>query len=99
MTRSDLIDRIATRCPFLTEDEAAQIVVLVFDTIAAQLIAGGRVELRRFGAFSTRTRSPRMSWNPHANEPLRVSRKRLIYFRPGKDLREHVDALRTRNIS
>jgi integration host factor subunit beta len=41
------------------------VVDVFFDEIAGRLADGGRVELRGFGAFSTRERDARKGRNPH----------------------------------
>jgi len=51
------------------------------------LIQDGRVELRGFGAFSTRARDARTGRNPRTGESVDVSAKRVPYFKPGKEMR------------
>ena len=92
MTRSDLIDRVTQRNPQLSADHAKRMVAAIVDAISAQLVAGGRVELRNFGAFSTRVRPARTGLNPRTGEAVEVSSIRLVYFRPGKGLRVRVNA-------
>lgn len=94
MTRSDLIDRVVQRNPQLSADDAKRMIAAIVDAISAQLVAGGRVELRNFGAFSTRVRSARTGLNPRTGEAVEVSPIRLVYFRPGKGLRGQVNAAR-----
>ena len=57
----------------------------------AQLQSGGRVELRGFGAFSTRGRDARKGRNPRTGEPVDVSAKSVPYFKPGKEMRERLN--------
>ena len=52
---------------------------------------GGRVELRGFGAFSTRDRDARKGRNPRTGEPVDVAAKRVPYFKPGKEMRERLN--------
>lgn len=92
MTRSDLIDRIAQRNSNLSADDAKWIVSAILEAISAHLVAGGRVELRNFGAFSTRVRAARTGLNPRTGEAVEVSPTRAVYFRPGKGLRARVGA-------
>ena len=42
-----------------------------------QLAQGGRVELRGFGAFSTRQRDARVGRNPRTGDPVSVNAKRV----------------------
>ena len=52
---------------------------------------GDRVELRGFGAFSTRQRDARTGRNPRTGEALDVDAKRVPYFKPGKEMRERLN--------
>jgi integration host factor subunit beta len=45
------------------------------------------VELRGFGAFSTRARDARVGRNPRTGETVEVDAKRVPYFKPGKEMR------------
>ena len=63
----------------------------MFDSITGQLAESGRVELRGFGAFSTRSRDARVGRNPRTGEPVEVSAKRVPYFKPGKEMRERLN--------
>ena len=52
-----------------------------------RLAAGGRVEIRGFGAFSTRARDARTGRNPRTGETVDVEAQRVPYFKPGKEMR------------
>ena len=56
-----------------------------------RLAEGGRVELRGFGAFSTRAREPRKGRNPRTGEAVDVPAKRVPYFKPGKEMRARLN--------
>ncbi len=66
MIRSELLQALAKDNPELRADEVEQVVDIFFDEIAARLAEGGRVELRGFGAFSTRQRDARTGRNPRS---------------------------------
>ncbi len=51
----------------------------------------GRVELRGFGAFSTRARDARTGRNPRTGELVEVDAKRVPYFKPGKEMRQRLN--------
>lgn len=91
MIRSELISLLADETPSLTTKDIERVVDLVFDTIAFKLASGGRVELRGFGAFSTRTRQARTGRNPRSGAPVAVAAKRAIHFKPGKEMRERLN--------
>ena len=56
MIRSELLQALAKESPGLRAEEIERVVDVFFDEIAQRLADGGRVELRGFGAFSTRER-------------------------------------------
>ena len=92
MTRSDLIQRMAMRNPTLNATNIPKILDTIFEAIADYLANDGRVELRGFGSFSTRVRTARPGMNPRTGERVAVEAKRLVYFRPGKQMHEAINA-------
>ena len=87
MIRSELLQKLAQDNPELRAQEIEQVVDIFFDEIAGRLAEGGRVELRGFGAFSTREREARTGRNPRTGEAVEVPAKRVPYFKPGKEMR------------
>lgn len=91
MIRSELIQRLSEQQPSLTPREIELIVTTFFDEITERLAAGGRVEIRGFGAFSTRARDARTGRNPRTGEAVDVEAKRVPYFKPGKEMRARLN--------
>ena len=91
MIRSELVQKLCQDFPDLTQREVESVVSAVFDSITDQLAQGGRVELRGFGAFSTRKRDARLGRNPRTGESVQVDAKRVPYFKPGKEMRERLN--------
>ena len=87
MIRSELLTELAKENPGLRAEEVEQIVEIFFEEIAERLTEGGRVELRGFGAFSTRERAARKGRKPRTGESVDVPAKSVPYFRPGKEMR------------
>jgi integration host factor subunit beta len=87
MIRSELVQLLADQNPDLTVRDIEAIVATFFDEISKRLATGGRVELRGFGAFSTRPRDARTGRNPRTGEMVDVDAKRVPYFKPGKEMR------------
>ena len=92
MIRSELLQALAKDNPGLRGEEIEKAVDVFFDEIAQRLARGGRVELRGFGAFSTRTRDARKGRNPRTGETVDVPGKRVPYFKPGKEMRARLNA-------
>ncbi|MGY8973414.1 MAG: integration host factor subunit beta [Sphingomonadales bacterium] len=91
MIRSELLAALAQDNPELRAEEVEQVVDVFFEEIAQRLSEGGRVELRGFGAFSTREREARKGRNPRTGETVDVPAKRVPYFKPGKDMRRRLN--------
>lgn len=87
MIRSELVETLATEHPDLALRDVERIVSCFFDEISAQLSKGGRVELRGFGAFSSRARTERVGRNPRTGDAVDIAAKRVPYFKPGKEMR------------
>ena len=91
MIRSELLASLARDNPSLKAEDVELVVDTFFDEIAARLADGGRVELRGFGAFSTREREGRKGRNPRTGEAVDVPGKRVPYFKPGKEMRARLN--------
>ena len=91
MIRSELLQALARENPGMRAEEIEKVVTAFFDEIAQRLARGGRVELRGFGAFSTREREGRRGRNPRTGETVEVPGKRVPYFKPGKEMRARLN--------
>lgn len=91
MIRSELVQKLCHDFPDLTQRDIELVVSALFDSITEQLASGGRVELRGFGAFSTRQRDARTGRNPRTGEQVAVDAKKVPYFKPGKEMRERLN--------
>jgi len=91
MIRSELVKKLEAENPEMTAEEVEKIVDLFFNQIIQRLAEGGRVEIRGFGAFSTRSRNPRKGRNPRTGDAVDVPAKRVPYFKPGKEIRERLN--------
>ena len=91
MIKSELIAKLAAENPHLTQKDVERVVGVILERMTDAMVEGGRVELRGFGAFSTRGRDARKGRNPRTGEPVDVSAKRVPYFKPGKEMRERLN--------
>jgi integration host factor subunit beta len=89
--RSELVQKLCDDHPDLTAKEIERVVSAFFESVIGQLQKGGRVELRGFGAFSTRERDARKGRNPRTGDTVDVDAKRVPYFKPGKEMRERLN--------
>ena len=92
MTKSELIEMLAARQPHLMQKDVELAVKLVLDKISLALARDDRVEIRGFGRFSLHHRPERVGRNPQTGEPVQIPPKRVPHFKPGKEMRERVNA-------
>jgi len=90
MIKSELIGKLAAENPHLTQRDIERVVGVIFECMIEALAAGGRVELRGFGAFSVRSRPARAGRNPRTGEPMQIKATSQPKFRPGKVLKDAV---------
>lgn len=91
MIKSELVQKLADKNPELHHKTVERVVTTVFNEIVEALARGQRVELRGFGAFSTRARVARTGRNPRTGEAVPVDAKHVPYFKCGKELRERLN--------
>ena len=92
MTRSELVAELAERFGHLTQKDTDFAVKTILDAMTEALAKGHRVEIRGFGSFSINRRPPRVGRNPRSGEQVIIPEKLVPHFKPGKALRESVDA-------
>ena len=92
MIKSELIAKLASENPHLTQRDVERVVSVILDSMTQALETGGRVELRGFGAFSVRARPARAGRNPRTGDTVSVKAKRVPFFKSGKELRERLNA-------
>lgn len=92
VNKSDLARAVAFRRRGFPAEMTARMTNRLFDAIAAQLRAGGRVEVRGFGSFFLSERAGRYSRDPRSGEVVEVAAKRVPRFRAGRRLARMVNA-------
>ena len=91
MTRSELIDLMASQQTQLSPKDVELAVKLMIDHMAETLAQGERIEIRGFGSFSLHYREPRRGRNPKTGDTVQLDGKHVPHFKPGKELRERVN--------
>ena len=87
MIKADLVDSVARKLN-ISKQEAETGVNLFFEVIKEALIQGEEIEIRGFGSFRFRQRAPRAGRNPRTGEMVKKKKKKVLYFKPSKLLRE-----------
>lgn len=96
MTKSDLIEvlfsSLARKQAQLAYKDIELAVKTMLEHMGQALSEGERIEIRGFGSFSLHYRSPRIGRNPKTGEAVTLPGKYVPHFKPGKELRERVNA-------
>lgn len=92
MIKSELIANLAAKMTHLPEKQVTDGVNHILELMSEALIKGKRIEIRGFGSFSLHYRPPRNAHNPKTGEKVVTAAKYSPHFKPGKELRERVDA-------
>lgn len=90
MNKSGLIETLSKK-ENLTEKKAIDVISLIFKGFTEELRKGGRIEIRGFGSFVVRNYTAYTGRNPKTGKNIRVSPKKLPFFKVGKELKARVD--------
>lgn len=96
MIKSELISKLCAKITHLPEKQVTQSVNHIIDMLSGALIDGQRIEIRGFGSFCLNYRPPRNAHNPKTGEKVVTQGKHSPHFKPGKALKERVDASKER---
>ncbi len=91
MTRSKLVEKLATTYRHMHRDDVTRIVAIIFEQISDALARGERVELRGFGAFTVRHRPARGARNPRNGDRVALGERHVPFFRAGKLLQNRLN--------
>jgi len=94
MIKSELIAKLSANMTHLPEKLVSDSVNHLLGLMSDALINDQRIEIRGFGSFSLHHRAPRNAHNPKTGEKVITTAKSTPHFKPGKELRERVDASR-----
>jgi integration host factor subunit beta len=90
MNKSQLIEALA-KDQNLAIKKAEEVVNTVFGNMEEALVKGERVEIRGLGSFKVKSYDGYNGRNPKTGEIIKVTPKRLPFFKVGKELKERVD--------
>jgi integration host factor subunit beta len=94
MVKSKLIALIAEKQQSLSFKDVELSVNHIISHMSGTLASGQRIEIRGFGSFSLHYRPPRRAHNPKTGERVFTQAKYTPHFKPGKDMRDRVNASR-----
>lgn len=88
-TRQDLTNAIYERVG-LSRAESSEMVELTLKLIADELVKGKSVKMSTFGTLSVIQKRERMGRNPKSGEPAKITARRILTFRPSRQLKRLV---------
>ncbi len=94
MVKSELVEELSKKFKELDKNDVELSVNCMLNQMSEALASGERIEVRGFGSFAIRVRPPRIGRNPKTGEPVNLPAKTVSHFKPGKELRDIVDAAR-----
>ena len=92
MKRAELVKRLSLKMD-ITRKEADLYFDAFLDSIMEKLNVDGRVVFNGFGSFKVKEYKARVMKNPITGELMQLPIRRKISFKPGKELRERVNAI------
>lgn len=93
--KSELVSSLSKKLLNIPEKVISKGVNQILIELSEVLAVGGRIEIRDFGSFSLHYRPPRNAHNPKTGAKVITEAKYSPHFKPGKELRERVNAART----
>ena len=87
MTKAEIIDCVYEQVGGFSKKESAEVVESVFDTMKETLARGDRVKISGFGNFVVREKKQRIGRNPQTGEPIPISARRVLTFKPSQVLK------------
>jgi len=75
----------------ISQRNSSDIVDAVFSVLNDSLVNGDSVKLVQFGTLTVRDKSPRKGRNPRTGDTMTISKRKMVSFRPSKQLRERLN--------
>jgi nucleoid DNA-binding protein len=88
MNKNDISKRVHEAHGGLSYVEAQKIVDLILETIKVRLTRGEKVLISGFGCFSVMRRKEKKGVNPQTGQPVIISGRNSIKFKPSKYLKQ-----------
>ena len=89
MTKAELVSAIAKEAG-LTKKQADAALKATVSALSSALKKGERVAVPGLGIFTVRTRAERKGRNPRTGAEIKIPARKVVVFKPAKDLRESV---------
>lgn len=91
MTKEDIIKAIWNQFPDITIAETRRIYEVTMNLIRDTLAKGETVEVRNFGKFTVKEKTPRIGRNPRNGEEAVIKERKVVVFKASKNLKNIAD--------
>lgn len=88
MTKADIVELISRELVDVPKKDITLVLDSFFERVKDSLATGAMMELRGFGTFGFKVRKARLARNPRTNERVSVPEHLVMFFKPGKELKE-----------
>jgi integration host factor subunit beta len=92
MNKPELIDKMTYKLGRLPRIEVEIAANAIFQLINESLERGERIEIRGFGSFSVKLKKPSMQRNPKSGVTFMGKARHYCHFKPGKLMKDNVNA-------
>ena len=86
IVKSKLLKQLSENYPNFLKKDLEKFTNIILNEIKRTLKRGDRVELRRFGVFSTNIQKASIRRNPKTGEKVNVPEKKTIHFKMAKEM-------------
>ena len=94
MIKSELVRALNEKLPERQLSDVELAVNGLLKYLADALVQDKRIEIRGFGSFNLHHRPSRMARNPKTGDAVKLPAKVAVHFKPGKDMKDRVNAAR-----
>jgi len=89
MTKAELVAEIAKQAG-ITKKEADAALKAAVSAISEALKRGERIAIPGLGIFTVKMRAARKGRNPRTGQVIQIPARKVVAFKPAKDLREGI---------
>jgi len=91
MTKADIVDLVFEKMQDVNKKQVTDWVEVVFATLKDTMARGEDIKISGFGNFKLRQKKSRMGRNPRTGEPVEITARKVLTFRPSDILREIIN--------
>ena len=90
-TRKDLSNKIYQNLGF-SKNFSSTMIDDFFEILTSELIKSSKVKITSFGTFKTMNKKERIGRNPKTKENKIISERKVILFKPSKELKKSINS-------